>query len=186
MSPVIRIPESTYRRLYKLALDFVDKPADVIDRLLDEHEQAENGNVSSATPTDSAVLQLDPIQPDDLFHTRVLEARLNGRIIRPKWNNLVIAIHQIALEKLESFDRLKMMTLSNIVEGKRSDSGFKYVTETDFSIQYCDSNHAWQNSLHLAKKLDFEIEVHLEWMNKDKAVYPGQRAKLFWSPSIRS
>ena len=185
MSPVIRIPESTYKRLQKLAIPFVDKPADVIDRLLDEREQKETGKVSRETSTDSTVLQLDPLRPDDLGHTRVLEARLNGRTIRPKWNYLVIVVHQLALERLGSFDKLKKMTLSNIVQGERSDSGFKYVTETDFSIQYTDSNHSWKNSLHLAMKLGFEIEVHLEWMNKDKAVHPDQRARLFWSPPNR-
>lgn len=186
MSPVIRIPESTYKRLQKLATPFVDKPSDVIDRLLDEYEQRGTERVSKTMFVDSTVLQLDPLRPDDLGHTRVLEARLNGRTLRPKWNYLVIAVHQLALERLGSFDMLKKMTLSNIVQGERSDSGFKYVAETDFSIQYTDSNHSWQNSLHLAMKLDFEIEVHLEWMHKDKAVHPGQRAKLFWKPSNRS
>ena len=47
MSKVVRIPESVFQRLQKLATPLVDTPANVIERLLDYYDSQENAGVSA-------------------------------------------------------------------------------------------------------------------------------------------
>jgi hypothetical protein len=54
--PVVRLPDSLYRRLQEHAEPFVDTPANVIERLLDAYE-------SHTTLTDSEVISDGPEAP---------------------------------------------------------------------------------------------------------------------------
>ncbi|MCI0428396.1 MAG: hypothetical protein L0Z46_10310 [Nitrospiraceae bacterium] len=48
MTKVIRISESIFQRLQKLAVPLVDNPASVIDRLLDYHDSHEDGAIKQS------------------------------------------------------------------------------------------------------------------------------------------
>ena len=183
MNPVIRIPDSTYERLKHFAEPFVDSPADVISKALDslEQQQARHQPVTYTGIEES--MRLDPDNAPDLTHTRVLEVRVNGNTKKPKWNQLVRQLHKVALDAWGDFDTVQRSTLSNIEQGQKDTSGFRYAPELGFSIQSVPSNQAWSNVLHLAKQLGVEVEVRFEWMQKENALHPGSSAILKWPTS---
>ncbi len=189
MSPVIRISDSTFKRLQKYATPLVDTTPTVIDKLLDfcdshplaevtRAEQATQVNVvkSHAAADVDSPIEFDPIDPPSLRHTKVLRAEFDGRNA-DGWNDLVRIAHERAMETLGSFESLRSASRSNIVKGQpdgRQPAGFHPAQKIGISIQYTDADKAWQNILHLAKNLGCSVRVQFEWRNKEGAAYPGR------------
>ena len=179
MSPVIRLPESTFDRLKRIAEPFVDTPADVISKLLDEYEERRDTETSVHEPSRTDIMAVDPENPPDLRHTSVLDARVDGKTVRPNWSHLVRALHGVALKQLGSFEKVQRVTRSNISQDE-TERGYQFAEELCFSIQSVEAKRAWANALHLAKELGVDIEVSFRWQNKDAALHPGKRARLTW------
>ena len=186
--PQIELSEVTYRRLQARGIACVDSPESVIVRLLDQTQ----GHLISpdclepAAGAEAAALAglrvLDADRVGDLTHTKVLAAKFGSRHAT-KWNELLIAAHAEALRRLGSVDRLQQATISAIVKGSRSDSGFHYQPELGISMQYVDSNNAWRQILHLAKTLGEPVEVKFLWRTKEGAAYPGDTGVINWRPA---
>ena len=191
MSPVlVRISDITLKRLQKYATPLVDTIPTVIDKLLDFCDsngfepvvvQKEPSPKSDLKPvhTPLSSIEIDPREPPDLAHTRVLTAEFDGRSA-DGWNNLVRIAHVRAMEHFGSFESLRSATTSHIVKGKRDTDGFHYIPEIDGSIQNVDANVAWRNTLGLARKLGCPLQVKFEWRNKEEASFPGQQGVLSW------
>ena len=178
MSPVIRIPDSTYERLKRFAEPFVDSPADIIDKALDSLEQQKEVHRHVQYTGIDSRMRFDPDDPPDLTHTRVLEVRIDGDTKKPKWNHLVRHIHGTALKTVSSFSELEQASLANLQKGVVDERGFHYAPELGFSIQSVSANQAWGITYHLAKQLGIQVEVRFEWMKKEKAAHPGAQAIL--------
>ena len=180
MSTIIRINDSIYERLRALATPFDDTPATVIERLLDFYDS--KNELPTKRVKEPPVIYPD-IYPEDnppsLTHTHIISASFAGRSATG-WNELVHMAHQVAMERLKSFHAVRSASLSNIVEGVRTDSGFHFLADANLSIQNVDANKAWQNSLHLAKKLAVEINAVFEWAEKEGAAHPGKQGQLYW------
>jgi hypothetical protein len=186
MSPVIRISESTYELLQRLARPFVDTPDSVIQRLAEKELQGGEGVQSSngrprATRADE--IQLDPESPGNLAHTRVRYARLGDHVIQnPNWAKLFRLAHAEALEELGSVASLRQVSRAHIREGRYESEGFSYLAGSDISVQGQDSNLSWQNSLRLAQATGLPVEVEFEWYNKEGAAHPGKAGRIQWEP----
>jgi hypothetical protein len=194
----VLIPDTLYKKLQSIAIPFEDTVATVIERLLDEHElkrlsgeldlDEEELDLDELDLSDEDELSLDllvlnPDNPDSLYHTRVLRAILGGQeIYNPKWNKIVHTAHRIALQQGIPIETLIKLSLSNVVKGKKIDSGFHYLPDSDISIQGMDSNQAWKHSLDLMKYLKLPIEVHFKWRDKEEAAFPNQQGMLAWKP----
>ena len=180
MMPVVRIPEPIYKRLQAIAVPFEDTPVTVIDRLLSEYEVRHQ----SQQLTESENYRvLDPDAPSNLRHTWLIRAVINSsEIHQPNWNRIVDAAHVLAFHMDLSVEALIKLTLSNVVKGENNTCGFHYLPEVNISIQGVDANHAWRNTLHIAKNLKVPVEVYFEWYNKEGAAYPGEKGKLVWTP----
>jgi hypothetical protein len=197
MMPVIRIPGLTFKRLQAIAVPFEDTPARVIDRLLnlyDDYEGATKGSAVASVSQPPAQTSLSvqvspgtrgrafpPDSPPDLGHTRVLSANFGGQKSE-NWNDLVVVAHRVAIKQLKSVDAVRSASLSNVVSGRREDSGFHYSAEGNFSIQNVDANVAWRNVLHLAHHLRLPVEVMFQWRHKQGASNPGVTGTLAWRP----
>jgi hypothetical protein len=194
MSPVIRISDHAFKRLQKYATPLVDTAPTVIDKLLDYCDSRDLAEVlgavsssipvSNAGPDPSRPREFGPDEPPDLRHTRVLFAEFDGDSA-DGWNELVGVAHERAMGDLGSFDSLRSVSLSHIVSGEHHKEGFHYIPGIDVSIQYVDSNSAWRNSLHLARRVGCSLRVQFEWRNKKGAAYPGQSGVMSWSPSVK-
>jgi len=187
MMPVIRVSDPIFGRLQRIATPFVDTPASVIQRLLDfyesrskpkEHEDHEDH--MSFVGAGSG--DFDCYDPPDLTHTRVLKADIAGEKAE-SWNELVHAAHRQAIQRLGDFEALRSNSLSNIVKGRRSDSGFHFSSGADISIQNVEANMAWRNAFHLAKRCNLNLSVDFEWMDKDGASMRGKQGRLCWPPT---
>ncbi len=182
MMPTIEISETTYQGLQSLARPFVDTPDDVIRRLIEEAR----GTTSEPTPAvvrETGVIAVDPLNPEELTHTRVLSAAIDGETVRrPKWNGLLHLLHVRARQSLGSFEEVRKATRANIREGRFEERGFVFVPDAGMSIQGVEARLAWENTMHLVKRLGVSIEVEFEWHDKDKAAHPGARGSMEWRP----
>ena len=186
MAPSITLSDETFAKLQALAQPFIDSPESVISALADSElkrrasSDVENGKREAA---EYQILRLNPDSPENLTHTRLLSATVDGQPIhRPKWNGVLDHLHVIARKRMDSFDMVRKASGANIREGRYEESGFRYIPEADLSLQGVDSNDAWRHALGLARALEIPIEVKLEWRSKKGAVRPGEKAVIMWTP----
>lgn len=185
MSPVIRVSDSTYERLRALATPFEDTPATVIDRLLSKHGEASEEQELHSDKSEQSqeeTLDLNPDSPGNLTHTRVRKAVFDGmEIEKPKWNTLVRVGHEIALQRLGSYEAFQRVATANVVEGKREEDGFTYLSDANISVQGLSADSAWESILKLARNLQVPIKVEIEWRTNQKAAHPGEKGVLEWA-----
>jgi hypothetical protein len=181
----LQVPDSLFERLQKLAIPLVDNDATVIERLIESYESKSNASHGASTARRPnpipGVRELDPDAPGELRHTRVVAASFAGQKATG-WNELVHVAHMQAISRLGSFDALRKATKSNIAIGRQNGRGFRHVPEIDISIQNVDAEHAWANTLRLARQLNLEVYVDFEWLDKKEAHYPGAKGHLIWRP----
>jgi hypothetical protein len=166
---------------------FVDTRVSIVERLIDDELARRgitpNGN-NHVQPAGGNGLHLNPDAPENLRHTKVLSARIDGRDLnRPKWNNVIDRLHILGLQRLGSFEALERASGARLRRGRFEDQGYKYISEADISIQGVAANPAWANSLRLARALRVPIELRIEWRVKDGAARPGETAVLEWAPT---
>ncbi len=178
MSQVIRISESIYSRLEAHVQGF-DTPANVIERLLDFYEEYHPSATPPGTVPQHDIIELDPDNPGDLTHTRILDGRFGDSPVR-KWKQLAYEAHKHAL-KYFSVEELERTSLARVHIGMRSDIGYSPYPDIGISIQSLSAKASWDVALHLAKQIRVsQIELQIEWHQKKQAVYPGRRGRLFW------
>ena len=185
--PSITLSDVAFAELKSLAEPFVDTPESLTARLIHE-EVVRRGGPSNGKPfapaAEDDALRLSPISHENLAHTRLISAAINGReMYRPKWNGIREEMHLLALQRLGSFDALKQASAARIRQGRFEEEGFKYLPDADISIQGVDANLAWDHSFKLARAVGIAIEVVFEWREKEGAVHPGRRGVLEWSPA---
>ncbi len=183
MSPVIRISDAIFKRLQEHATPLVDTPATVIEKLLDFYDRSDKTIQTTKTPiTQNKVIEIDPDYPEDLTHTKIMSATF-GKYQVTKWNKLVDIAHIEAMSKLNSFDELKNISISNIINSESHDKGFRFLEEIGISIQGENANQTWKSALHLAKHLRIPIIVKLIWRSNKKSSHPGKTGILKWEPN---
>jgi hypothetical protein len=186
----IEIPDSLFARLQKLAVPLVDTSATVLERLVANYE-AQTGQVSAVATqpqrgeSQSQRQAFDTRTPPSLRHTRVITADFGGRKA-DGWNSLVHAAHIEAVRRLGSVEAVRRVTTSQMILGRPTSvhekKGYRYVAEINAGIQNVDAEHAWSNTLRLAKTLKVPVEVDFEWLPKSEAAYPGKQGRLLWKP----
>lgn len=124
-------------------------------------------------------LVLDPSRPDDLGHTKVMEAALNGQPIK-NWKQLALAAIKLGHEHQLPLPRLGQN--ANISATPRSDSGFEELPGTSLWVQGMDANKCWKTAFDLAKHLKIPIKVIFSWREKENVANAGKTALLEWKP----
>ena len=148
--------------------------------MLDAYEQ--NGHGPKAAALDagaSAQNTYSPASLPRLTHTKVLAARLNGiDVPNANWNSLYL--HLIRESKLtaKNPDEVRRLILANYVIGKKEDEGYRYLAPQGFSVQGVDSNGAAKGMFHIAKQMNWSLEVEFAWRQKEEAAFPGEIAKI--------
>jgi hypothetical protein len=140
------------------------------------------GSERSMNPT-GVERNFQPTDPPNLTHTRLVRAALgNKEINRPNWAKLLQLTHEVAFTHLGSYEAVRRASAARLVEGIKTDDGFKPVGDLPFSIQGVDANAAWRISYWIAKKLSLPIDVAFEWRQKEGAEYPGEVGTISWRP----
>jgi hypothetical protein len=187
MSPIITLSDETFSKLQALAQPFLDTPESVISTIAQAELERRGGTGNGSSPGKTAgeqVLRLSPDSHEDLTHTRLLSATVDGRPIhRPKWNGVLDHLHLLGRQRMGSFEALRRASGANIREGRYEENGYRYLPEADLSIQGVDANLAWDHSLGLARALKIPIQLRVEWRKKDGAAHPGEEAAIEWVPN---
>ena len=122
---------------------------------------------------------IDPDNPGGVTHTKIHEARLDGRtVVRPRWNRLLDGMILRALREGGDFDEMRRLARSKMVRGRKLDQGFVHYPELDVSMQRRDADTACRGIAALAMYLGVEIDIGFEWREKEGSRHPGDRGRL--------
>ena len=175
--PIIKIGEPTFKRLQRHARPLVDSVEDVIARALDALVHCEGEPLNSRL-IESAI-EVDPDLLPDLTHTKILRAHINGDPIeRPNWNRLRDLTLIRAMRIVKDFERLDVLYPANVVPGKKTDTGYRYLSTVEVSVQGLSANEACSAMVRLALQLNMYVDVDFVWRKKDGAAHPGERGRL--------
>jgi hypothetical protein len=146
-----------------------------------------NGNARSEEigTRPASVVTFNPNTPPDLRHSKLIKAVFGGEDLpNPKWNDLVRRAHEIAFMNVEmDFEKLRLMTMANIVKGEKSNDGYTPVGEFGFSLQGVAANDALRIVLGIARKLNLPVDVIFDWRVKEGAAHPGETGRVSWKPA---
>ena len=172
---MIEIADTDFTRLKALAEPLVDTPATVIARLLDYYENNRDDEPKVGTekkPLPGLTFDVPP-----LTHTKILMAKFNGREPdRLTWDALLRLALEEAWKKDQSFESLRTAAGANMVEGSKSDSGYKFLPSLGISYQGVSAEDAMRIIRRLCEYLWTECEFKFEWRDKPDAFMPRQRA----------
>ncbi|WP_415748905.1 T4SS efffector SepA family protein [Calothrix sp. PCC 6303] len=158
-----------------------------LERVLSYYEIHHKSQVSDEKSVDPGkeIIDLGNLNSLDksLDHTRVMRAIMgDNEVQKPNWSKIIDVAHELVVQRGMTIDDLIKLSLSNIVKGKKTDSGFHYLPELNISIQGVSANLAWRNALHLMESTKLPIEIYFEWRDKKDSMHPGKRGKVSWCP----
>jgi hypothetical protein len=177
----ITLSDPTFAELQKFARPFLDTPEDAVKKLIAIAKEKGDLVTSSPPPSASSAQTFSPLTPPDLTHTKVLSVEFMGSSLgkgEATWNGLLHKVIVEARRKVSSFSDLKKIIHVNMVDGKKQDEGYHYLSEADLSVQGQDANAAWQAAYHAAERLSFLVDVTFVWRQKEKAAHPGETGRL--------
>ena len=185
--PEIAIHQSTFERLQRHAKPFVDTPDAVITRALDALEQQGTLPPLDATRPANEERHLDPRALPNLTHSKVLEASIDGEpMARPKWNRVLVEVLRRAMSRAGSFSRLQHACPANMVQGRKEDEGYSYLSEIDLSIQGQSANKACHAIVTTSQEFGIALDIGVMWRANDAAAYPGERGRItLGGPRVR-
>jgi len=174
--PSVDLTPATFTRLQAHAVPLVDTIESVINRLLDAFEVRDGAPVPAADGSENTVRQFNPNTPPSLTHTKVLAIEFNGKSLtrsEANWNGLLDAAIRAAKGKAKSTADLKKLVIVNFVEGRKSDEGYRFLSDIGLSVQGQDANGAWKGACHVAQQLGCKLTVTFIWRDKEGAAFPG-------------
>jgi hypothetical protein len=132
-------------------------------------------------PVDNAsdIRQLNLDNLGDLRWTRILEGKICGEY-STRWNRLVeIGIRNAIQNGFQLSDLGRQLSI-NLKEGDYNEKGFILIPQINISMQRMDSDQAGKNAVRLARLLQCEIYIVLEWL--EKSPFAGQKGIISWKP----
>ena len=174
----ISIEESTFKRLQHHAKPLVDTTDTILNRALDALD-ALDGESARPAEHEKTGKQIDPRRLPDLKHTKVIDARIDGKEIqRPNWNRLLDQVLILAMSGSTDYEDVRVLCPVNMVRGRKEDEGYSYLSEIDLSVQGQDSNAACRAIVTTARGLGIGMDIGFMWRPKDGAAHPGERARI--------
>lgn len=180
--PSVELSSQTFSRLQAHAIPLVDNIETVVTRLIDFYEAKDGTFVSDLDKGIAGkIRQFNPLSPPTLTHTKILAIEFCGRSLdhaQTNWNGLLNAAVREAKYKMKSAAELKQIVTIPYIDGKKTDEGFRYLSDLGISIQGQDANGAWKAAFYIARKLDLSLSVTFVWREKEGAAFPGSTGQL--------
>lgn len=179
--PEISVQDSTFARLQRHAKPFVDTPDSVINLALDALEAAgaPAGGGEGDGHSSQVERRIDPRNLPSLTHTKVLSATIDGKAIaKANWNLLLDEMLRRATKQLQSIHKVRDLVPVNMMQGRKEDEGYSYLTDINVSVQGQDANAACRAIIVAAQGLGIALDLVFMWRHKEGAAYPGERARL--------
>jgi len=177
-----KVDDSLYEKIEGLIPTLVD---DLIKRIEGEKETTDKETTgfesSEEVDVDNGVIELNPEDNDDLTHTTYIEGEVGNEIVTGSWTDLLgLSIEKAITEEEMEPKKLRRLTKLNIVEGKETEKGYKYLKEANVSFQRKPASVSWEECRKILKKLNQSAIVEFKWKPKEEALYPGKRGKIKW------
>jgi hypothetical protein len=175
---MIDLTPATVARLQVHAVPLIDTFDSVINRAVDALESAKG---TPTDPADGTAQTFNPSVPPNLTHTKVLAIEFDGKALphnEANWNGMLYAVIRRAKEIAKSPEELKKLMLVNVVEGKKTTDGYKYLSDIGLSVQGQDANGAWKGARHICQQLGLRLAVTFIWRTKEGAEFPGTTGQL--------
>jgi hypothetical protein len=173
------ISDGNFRRIQAVAVPLIDTLDTALERILtfyEKHNPPRSGTIlPAATMPISGERVFDPYSPPDLTHTKMTAATFRRRALElPTWNALLDEVIRASRGDLGSFDALKKICLTNLVDGQKTDQGYRYLSDIRLSVQGQSANDAWRSVARLARHLGYQVQVSFVWYFKEAAAFPGE------------
>jgi len=92
-------------------------------------------------------------------YAKLQSATINGKSLdKPSFRGTALEIYK----SIGSFDKIKPITTANIERGKRSDKGYTYYKDMDFSIQPQVTSAAIRETLNMANAYDIQLNMVIQ------------------------
>jgi hypothetical protein len=181
------ISHTNFKRIQGFSTPLVDTLDSKLSEILDLYELHHGKGKGHAPPQTIRAIdprsdgeRFDALNAPDLTHTKLIHASVRGDVIRsPSWNALLEKAVITVAPAVSDFEVLRTMTLANIVEGKKSNEGYHYLSELKLSIQGQSANDAWRATASLALQMNMRIEAKFFWRDKPGAQHPGKSGSFF-------
>jgi hypothetical protein len=179
MSPAINVTPSQFERFEKFAKPFVDTHETTFERIL---SLAENVGTSTSPAQPDSILNYGVTNLPDLKHTTMSSVQIGAKKVQTKyWNSAVIEVLK-EVKKVGSLLLVAQLFPVNLVEGKKTDQGYKWYPELGASVQGLAATEAAKTMLQAAEFNKIPLEIEFFWQAKPEALRPGERGKLVASP----
>ena len=90
----------------------------------------------SLTIPDLPFPEYEAQDPPKLTFTKVVAASFNGKAVKhASWNRLLDTALNYAANDISNFERLQNIAAVNMVKGKKTKEGYRYLPEADLSVQ---------------------------------------------------
>jgi hypothetical protein len=173
----IDIVDSDYPRLQLLAVPFVDSPASVITKLLDEKLAGQGVASKPIRGVRAGVYSLEALPP--LTHAKIMGGHFASRPPeKSNWDGFVRAALTAVLTAVGSVDELRRISGAHVREGKFDKHGFKHVPEHDFSFQGVSATDAIQIIARCARHMKLPFQIEFVWRERPDAFAPGERGVI--------
>jgi hypothetical protein len=87
----------------------------------------------SLTIPDLPFSEYEAQEPPKLSFTKVVAASFNGKAV--SWNRLLDTALKYAAKEISDFEKLRNIAAVNMVKGKKTKEGYRYLPEADLSVQ---------------------------------------------------
>ena len=177
--PTIYIESSTLERLKSHARPFVDTDEDsVINRALDALGTPQT-RLTPIGDDQTGERIVDPQSLPSLTHTKVLVATIDDKVLpKANWGRVRNAMLQRAMKHFDTLGELWQVCPINMVQGKKEDEGYRYISDMNISVQGQDANGACRAIIALAENIGIALDIKFLWRFKDGAAHPGKKGRL--------
>ena len=181
--PAIDISEEDFKRMQRLAEPLVDTPTTLVTKLIDAFEKSREAQVNhQKSPTDVKVYSFDA--PPPLVHVKFISGVIGSVAPRKaSWDSMTALCLELMSDHSQDVKFIARTIDLNVVEGKKVDEGYKYLSNKNLSYQGVSAAHAAKVIGKTARHLRVGAFVDFIWREKEEAFAPGQIGALSYDLS---
>lgn len=181
--PTIEVTERDFIRLQSHAEPLVDTATTTITKILDmiEKEPSKPGTYQAVSVPEN-VQQKNSFRPGSippLKHTKFMAGAFAEQYPdKNTWDAMVRLALVSVFENCHDIKIVRGSTGANIVNGEKTDEGYKYMPEVNFSYQGVSAEDAIEIVVRAARSLNVDVWVDFVWRDKPDAYRPGEAGRI--------
>jgi len=188
----IALSRTTFSRLQGIGEPLVDTAESVIIKLLDFYDNQTAPSPQMADETEECFTATERASDLVFFPgslPRLLHAKIKRVIVDGEqqdcdcWQDVVEFLLVKACEKHENVEHVISLCKApnrklRVVRGERGMPGWRYIGRVDLSFRRIDADGCCLQIDALASAIGVRVTLDIQWLQIDKADYPGRDARL--------